>query len=69
MSIRTRFTVTVVAIVAITAGLFAGLSILVLDGTLRSSFERVYIRSRPRSPRPWTSITVAPPSIQAICGR
>ncbi len=38
MSIRTRFTVTVVAIVAVTAALFASLSILVLDRTLRSNF-------------------------------
>ncbi len=38
MSIRTRFTVTVVAIVAVTAALFASLSIVVLDRTLRSNF-------------------------------
>lgn len=39
MSIRTRFTVTVVVIVAVTAALFATLSIAALDRTLRSSFE------------------------------
>ncbi|MGB8965793.1 MAG: HAMP domain-containing protein, partial [Candidatus Cybelea sp.] len=39
MSIRTRFTVTVVAIVAITVALFASLSIVALDRTLRSGFE------------------------------
>jgi signal transduction histidine kinase len=39
VSIRTRFTVTVVAIVAITVALFASLSIVVLDQTLRSGFE------------------------------
>lgn len=39
MSIRTRFTLTVVAIVAVTVTLFAGLSILALDRTLRSSFH------------------------------
>jgi len=38
VSIRTRFTVTVVAIVAVTAALFATLSIVVLDRTLRSNF-------------------------------
>ncbi|MBV9232708.1 MAG: HAMP domain-containing histidine kinase [Candidatus Eremiobacteraeota bacterium] len=39
MSVRTRFTVTVVTIVAVTVVLFAGLSILALDRALRSSFE------------------------------
>ena len=38
MSIRTRFTITVVAIVAVTVALFAGLSIVALDRTLHSSF-------------------------------
>ena len=38
MSIRTRFTATVAAIVAVTAILFAGLSIVALDRALRSSF-------------------------------
>jgi len=38
VSIRTRFTVIVVAIVAVTAALFASLSIVVLDRTLRSNF-------------------------------
>ncbi|MFY9718842.1 MAG: HAMP domain-containing sensor histidine kinase [Candidatus Cybelea sp.] len=39
MSIRTRFTVTVVGIVAVTAALFASLSIVALDRTLRSGFQ------------------------------
>jgi signal transduction histidine kinase len=39
MSIRTRFTFTVVAIVAATVTLFASLSIIALDRTLRSSFQ------------------------------
>ncbi|HEV3090558.1 MAG TPA: HAMP domain-containing sensor histidine kinase [Candidatus Cybelea sp.] len=39
MSIRTRFTLTVVAVVAVTAALFASLSILTQDRTLRSSFD------------------------------
>ena len=38
MSVRTRFTVTVVVIVAVTAALFASLSIVALDRTLRSNF-------------------------------
>jgi signal transduction histidine kinase len=38
VSIRTRFIVIVVAIVAVTAALFASLSIVVLDRTLRSNF-------------------------------
>jgi signal transduction histidine kinase len=38
VSLRTRFIVTVVAIVAVTATLFASLSIVVLDRTLRSNF-------------------------------
>lgn len=38
MSVRTRFTVTVVAIVAITVILFAGLSIAALDRALRAGF-------------------------------
>ena len=36
MSIRARFTVTVVAIMAVTIALFAGLSIVALDRALRS---------------------------------
>lgn len=39
MSIRARFTVTVVAIVALTIALFASLSIVALDRTLRSSLD------------------------------
>ncbi len=39
MSVRTRFTFTVGAIVAVTVILFAGLSIVVLDRTLRSGFD------------------------------
>lgn len=39
MSIRTRFTITVVAIVAVTVVLFASVSIVALDRTLRSSFR------------------------------
>ena len=39
MSIRARFTVTVVAIMAVTVALFAGLSIVALDRTLRSGLE------------------------------
>ena len=39
MSIRTRFTVTVVTIVAVTVALFATLSIVALDRTLRSGLE------------------------------
>lgn len=39
MSVRTRFTVTVATIVAVTVALFAGLSILALDRALRSGFE------------------------------
>lgn len=38
MSIRTRFTLTVVVVVAVTAALFAALSIFTLDRTLRSNF-------------------------------
>jgi signal transduction histidine kinase len=39
LSVRTRFTITVAAIVAVTVALFASLSIVVLDRTLRSGFE------------------------------
>jgi signal transduction histidine kinase len=39
MSIRARFTVTVVTIMALTIALFAGLSIVALDRTLRSGLE------------------------------
>lgn len=39
MSIRARFTVTVVAIMALTIALFAGLSIVALDRTLHSGLE------------------------------
>ncbi|HZY97297.1 MAG TPA: HAMP domain-containing sensor histidine kinase [Candidatus Cybelea sp.] len=39
MSVRARFTVTVVTIVAVTVALFASLSIVALDRTLRSGFE------------------------------
>lgn len=39
MSIRARFTVTVVAIMAVTVALFATLSIVALDRTLRSGFN------------------------------
>lgn len=39
MSVRTRFTVTVATIVAVTVALFAGLSIVALDRTLRSGFQ------------------------------
>jgi signal transduction histidine kinase len=39
VSVRTRFTVTVVTIVAVTVVLFGSLSIAALDRTLRSSFE------------------------------
>jgi signal transduction histidine kinase len=43
VSIRTRFTITVVAIVAVTVVLFASVSIVALDRTLRSSFHsRLY---------------------------
>jgi signal transduction histidine kinase len=43
VSIRSRFTVTVVAIMAITIALFASLSIFALDRTLRSGFSaRLY---------------------------
>ncbi|HEY2554913.1 MAG TPA: ATP-binding protein [Candidatus Cybelea sp.] len=38
MSIRTRFTLTVVVVVAVTATLFAAISIFTLDRTLRSNF-------------------------------
>jgi signal transduction histidine kinase len=39
MSVRTRFTITVVAIIAVTVALFATLSIAAVDRALRSSFE------------------------------
>jgi signal transduction histidine kinase len=39
VSVRARFTITVVTIVAVTVALFAGLSILALDRTLRSGFD------------------------------
>ncbi len=39
MSVRTRFAITVATIVAVTAVLFAGLSIIALDRALRSGFE------------------------------
>jgi signal transduction histidine kinase len=39
VSVRTRFTVTVATIVAVTVALFAGLSIVALDRALRSGFE------------------------------
>jgi two-component system, OmpR family, sensor kinase len=39
VSVRTRFTITVVSIVAVTVVLFAGLSIVALDRTLRSGFD------------------------------
>jgi signal transduction histidine kinase len=39
MSVRTRFAITVATIVAVTAVLFAGLSIVALDRALRSGFE------------------------------
>jgi signal transduction histidine kinase len=39
VSVRTRFTVTVVSIVAVTVALFATLSIIALDQTLRSGFN------------------------------
>jgi methyl-accepting chemotaxis protein len=38
MSIRARFTITVVAVVTVTVALFAGSSIVALDRTLRSGF-------------------------------
>jgi signal transduction histidine kinase len=39
VSVRTRFTITVVAIVAVTVALFATLSIVALDRVLRSGFD------------------------------
>jgi two-component system, OmpR family, sensor kinase len=39
LSVRARFTITVVAIVTVTVALFATLSIVALDRTLRSGFE------------------------------
>jgi signal transduction histidine kinase len=53
VSIRARFTVTVVAIMAVTIALFAGLSIVVLDRTLRSGLE-----SRLRSAAQTIAMTV-----------
>jgi signal transduction histidine kinase len=53
MSIRARFTVTVVAIMAVTIALFASLSIVALDRTLRSGLE-----SRLRSAAQTIALTV-----------
>ena len=53
MSIRARFTVTVVAIMAVTIALFASLSIVALDRTLRSGLE-----SRLRSAAQTIAMTV-----------
>ncbi len=53
MSVRARFTVTVVAIMAVTIALFASLSIVALDQTLRSGLE-----SRLRSAAQTIAMTV-----------